>query len=144
MSNGKADGDAYATRNVDSLGGMSWRHVAEGVHIRGEGMPKCSGRDRDARLPKPFPGCWQDARWSRRYKTAWMKIRREDNQYHVSQLRQRRETRRFEAKLLWAVKKVLRENRIPERAARRSEQDIASLYGVRKVYSVRRDSDARS
>jgi len=72
-----------------------------------------------------------------------MKVRREDNQYHLEQLRTQREARRFEAKLLWAVKKVLRENRIPERAARRSEQDIASLYGVRKVYSVRRDGHNR-
>lgn len=66
-----------------------------------------------------------------------MKVRREDNQYHVEQLRLQRETRRFEAVVLWAVKKVLRENRIPERAARRPESNLASLYGVRQVYKKR-------
>jgi len=66
-----------------------------------------------------------------------MKICRENSEYHLEQLRHQRETRRFEAKLLWAVKKVLRENRIPERAARRPERDLVSLYSVRKVYAKR-------
>lgn len=47
-----------------------------------------------------------------------MKIRREQGHYRVEELKRQRDTRKLHWKILWAVKKVLRDTGILERDSR--------------------------
>jgi hypothetical protein len=50
--------------------------------------------NRPVALPKPFPGCWKRKSFIRRYQSAWMGLRRDDDVHRLAELARQRAFRK--------------------------------------------------